>query len=295
MRAAVAGWGIASLDEPLPPGVDAAPLRRMDRYARCGYLAGGRALAAAGRARGTEPDPRAGVVFGTAFGCRDSITEHAALLARAGSVEEMRPAVFVQTVFNSVNGELAIAWGLGGGAETIVSGRCAGLEALLVAARRVEEGQADLVLAGAAEGLNDAMRNAWSCERRRFGSGGVELAERGAALVLAASSAAPSAPVVSGGRSFFEPEAALAVRRALEALEALGVSPGDVLCGSPDLEGALGAAGLAALRDEPFAAGGLLAAVAAVERVASGRTRRAGVLVRDPEGPTAVAAFAAAG
>ena len=116
---------------------DANRLRRMDRFGRTGFLAGTRAFAASGALVRREPDARYGVIVGTRHGCRPAITEHAARLAAAARVEDLAPSVFAATVHNSVNGELAMALGLGGVSETIVSGRTAGLEALILGARRV--------------------------------------------------------------------------------------------------------------------------------------------------------------
>jgi 3-oxoacyl-(acyl-carrier-protein) synthase len=139
----------------------------MDRFGRSGVAAGARVLAEAGVALsrpGVPPDPRLGVVAGTAFGCRDSVTQHARLLTGASSALALAPSVFAATVHNAVAGELAILFGLGGLAETLVSGRTAGLEALALAARRVAAGDADRVLVVAAEGIDDAMRAAWERE-----------------------------------------------------------------------------------------------------------------------------------
>lgn len=147
--------------------VDANRLRRMDRFGRSGVLAGSRALAAAGRApapSGAEPDPRFGVVVGTAYGCRDAITQHERLLAAAARVEDLAPSVFAATVQNTVCGELSILYGLGGVAETLVSGRTAGLEALALAVSRVTRGDADLILVVAAEGIDDTLRAAFARE-----------------------------------------------------------------------------------------------------------------------------------
>jgi 3-oxoacyl-[acyl-carrier-protein] synthase II len=144
--------------------VDANRLRRMDRFGRSGVLAGARALSAAGIApapHGTAPDARFGVVVGTAYGCHDAVTQHERLLARAAGVSDLAPSVFAATVHNSVSGELAIVFGLGGPAETLVSGCTAGLEALVLAASRVAKGDADRVLVVAAEGIDDAMRAAF--------------------------------------------------------------------------------------------------------------------------------------
>ena len=119
-------------------------------------------------------------------GCRPAITEHAARLAAAARVEDLAPSVFAATVHNSVNGELAMALGLGGVSEAIVSGRTAGLEALILGARRVASSDADRVLVVAAEGVDDAMREAWEEERSALGprAAGVELVETGAAVLL---------------------------------------------------------------------------------------------------------------
>ncbi len=170
------------------PPEDANRLRRMDRFGKIGFLAGTRAFAASGAARPFGPGARGGVVVGTRHGCRSAIVEHAARLATAARVEDLAPSVFAATVYNSVNGELAMALGLGGVSETIVSGRTAGLEALILGARRVAAGDADRVLVVAAEGVDGAMREAWEQERSALGAraAGVELVESGAAVLLEA-------------------------------------------------------------------------------------------------------------
>ncbi len=165
--------------------VDANRLRRMDRFGRSGVVAGSRALASAGvsrvRSPGPRPAPRFGVVVGTAYGCRDAITKHERLLASAARVEDLAPSVFASTVHNTVAGELAILYGLGGPAETLVSGRTAGLEALVLAASRVAKGDADRILVVAAEGIDEEMREAFGRENP-----GVTLVESAAAVLVEA-------------------------------------------------------------------------------------------------------------
>lgn len=204
---------------------DAHRLRRMDRFGRAGYLAGTRAFAAAGLAREARPHPRWGVIVGTRHGCRSAITEHAARLAAATRVEDLAPSVFAATVHNTVSGELAIALGLGGISETIVAGRTAGLEALILGARRVAGGDADRVLVVAAEGIDDAMRAAWEEERSAFGprASGVELVETGAAVLLEAEEISSNGEEKSrervrflDGCLFFEPDARRATARFFE-------------------------------------------------------------------------------
>jgi hypothetical protein len=230
---------------------DANRLRRMDRFGRAGYLAGTRAFAAACLARAARPDSRCGVIVGTRHGCRSAITEHAARLAAAARVEDLAPSVFAATVHNTVNGELAIALGLGGVSETIVSGRTAGLEALILGARRVAKGDADRVLVVAAEGIDDTMRAAWEEERSALGpsASGVELVETGAAVLLEAEETSSNGQEKGRERVrflegclFFEPDARRAATRFFEWLRKAEVRAGGdarraavSLCG-PDYE-----------------------------------------------------------
>jgi sarcosine oxidase gamma subunit len=107
------------------------------------------------------------------------MTQHHGLLAAAERVEDLAPSVFAATVHNTAGGELAILHALGGPAETLVSGRTAGLEALALAASRVSRGDADRILVVAAEGIDDEMRRAFARENP-----GVTLVESAAAVLV---------------------------------------------------------------------------------------------------------------
>lgn len=213
MRRAVLAAGAAVADgaDARDAFADANRLRRMDRFGRSGLVAGGRALAAAGlgpATRGASPDARFGVVVGTAFGCRDAVTRHAALLATAAQVEDLAPSVFAATVHNAAAGELAALFGLGGVAETLVSGRTAGLEALAWAAARVARGDADRILVVGAEGIGEALHAAWERENP-----GRTLVESAAAVLVEGreeeedSSSKRGTAVFVGAELTFEPAA----------------------------------------------------------------------------------------
>jgi hypothetical protein len=270
--------------------VDGGRLRRMDRFGRSGFVAGSLALARSGFVRPSRSDPRAGVVFGSAFGCRDSVASHAALLSAVARVEDLSPAIFAQTVHNSVAGELAIEWRLGGVSETLVSGPCAGLEAVLLAARRIEEGAADLVVAGGAEGVDPALREAW--ER-----GGNTVLEMGAALVLEReTTAAVGRPLARllGGTSFFEPVPAEAAARLVSWAASIfgGGGPEHCVLGAPDneqLAERLPWRSVRAAEDETLGAGGPLAAARALLDASAPRALL--VVAREPGGSIAATAF----
>ena len=258
---------------------DANRLRRMDRFGRMGFLAATRAFAASGAARPSGLGARGGVVVGTRHGCRSAIAEHAARLAAAARVEDLAPSVFVATVHNTVNGELAMALGLGGVSETIVSGRTAGLEALILGARRVAAGDADLVLAVAAEGVDAAMREAWEEERLALGprAEGVELVETGAAVVLEASeifSKQEGRARFLEGCLFFEPEARRASARFFEWMKEVearaggNARPAAVSLCVPDYEDFLEGGRREGPRVERFGAAGMFEIARDVARIA---------------------------
>ncbi len=294
----VTGWGLATSEEPGPFPFDASRLRRMDRFARCGFIAGSRALSLARFSRPQRPDPRSGSVVGSAFGCRDSVTEHARLLGAARSAEDLAPAVFAQTVHNTVNGELAIAWQLGGLSETVLAGRASGLEALLLSAGLLSERKADLIVAVGAEGLHPEMRRSWVEERSRFGDRGasVEPLECGAALVLKTGDPTRAGEATArfiGGISFFEPEPREAAER-LRASEFSGFFEGrneTVSLTTADLDGF--AAGLSLPTPKPVDRLGASGPFAIVTWLDSGGTSPSRVLfvARDPDGPTTAAAL----
>jgi 3-oxoacyl-[acyl-carrier-protein] synthase II len=278
----------------------------MDRFGRAGFVSASLALADSGAVPFLPAREDAGVVFGSNDGCRDSLVEFALSMKGSPGALGLSPAVFAQTVHNSVNGELAIAWGLGGVSETLLSGRTGGGDAIARGAELVAAGRAALVVAGGAEGGHPRM-NGWAVAEaeaaglpRRPGR-----PEAGAALVLvaaprrgAAAGAGAKAEMV-GAEAFFEPDDLTARERVGEALArcfagsppALVVlagidlghpleRPGDrVACvgvpGSGDLYGAAGAVG----------------AVVAVREIEAGRAGSAAVVIRDPGGPVTLLAF----
>ncbi len=281
--------------------IDLSRLRRMDRFGRSGFLAGSLALAEAGLSPKSLGEPSIGVVFGTSHGCRDSLIEFTRAMRGAASVDDLSPAVFAQTVHNSVNGELGVAWGLGGVSETFVSGRTGGSEAIARARELLAAGRQRSIVAGGAEGINPAMTGWWDREMAalRPPSAPGLLREGAAALVLVTSaprgSRAPMAELVSSA-AFFEPRPKAAGERAATWLEAAfgGVIPDLLLAASPDLDGAFTKLPVRWLSDECGdlgGASGAVGAVLAVRDIAAGRVASAAVLTRDHAGPVSLLAF----
>src|SRR5439155_1227691 len=167
-----------SLDA-LPEAVRARAARA-ERVTQLVLAAAGRALMAAGLdATDGEPRPRLGVVLGTAFGC---FLTNAAYERRllGGGPAAASPRLFAATVSNAAAGELAIAYRLGGPSVTLTAGAASGLVALGHAADLVRAGDADAVVAGGADALDDDLR-------RWLAAGGLDCGRapaEGAALVV---------------------------------------------------------------------------------------------------------------
>ena len=301
----VAGTGLwlppdGEVEERPPLPVDLARVRRMDRFGRAGFFAGGLALAEAGIAPCRPPDPSLGAVFGSAHGCRDSLVDFTLELRTARSVEELSPAVFAETVHNTVNGELAIAWGLGGPSETIVSGRTGGADAIVRAAYLLRSGRAAAVVAGGAEGIHPRTREWWAEERGRGGAGSAAgpPSDAGAALVLAPVSSAPRVGDIflCATAWFRESDPLEAARRVLAWLRETFSGRGEptVVIATPDADGAFSGWEARRLGDdsgELYGAAGTVAAVLAVRELRRRGEGGAAVVCRDPAGPVSLLAF----
>jgi Beta-ketoacyl synthase, N-terminal domain len=305
-RVRVAGTGLwlpgREGGEPALPWlpVSLSRLRRMDRFARSGFFAGSLSLVEAGIVPRQPPDAALGVVFGTAHGCRDSLIDFTLDLRSSRSVEQLSPALFAETVHNTVNGELAIAWGLGGPSETVTSGRTGGADAILRGAELVRAGRAAAVVAGGAEGIHPKMVEWWEQERVPGDGGSSPAAPRdaGAALILAPARAEVETGdvLLSSAACFFEPDPSEAARRAAswisEAFEGRGRPL--LLVATPDSDGAFSAwtcRRVAAETGELYGAAGAVAAVLAVQEIRKERTGGVAVVSRDPLGPVTLLAF----
>lgn len=206
----------------LPVPADAKSLvRRLDRYGRLGVAAAAAALDAAAANPPAVLDPSWGVMVGSSLGCLESNRAHDRA-TREQPLPEMRPALFVRTVSNSVTGDISIVWRLGGPSATFVSGWTAGVDALIAAAIAIEEGRARLVLAGAVEApgspLADAAVAAGPCAAGRPGARVAAGPREAAAMALVAAGPKPGAPrLIAAGRGR-DPEGCMSLRAAMAVL-----------------------------------------------------------------------------
>ena len=125
-------------------------VRRTDRCAQLGLLAAREAWRmASGTIAGVDP-ARVAVVLGTGIGGLQTMHEQHNHLT-AGGPSRVNPLTVPMLIPDAAAGQVAIDLGLQGGAHTPVSACASGAEAMMLAQMLLNDGRADLVLAGGTE------------------------------------------------------------------------------------------------------------------------------------------------
>lgn len=130
--------------------------RKMDRCSQFAVSVVGLALKDAGIDLKELAPERVGIVFGSGF-C--GIASSAEFLAGYfnGGVEGLIPMIFPNTVANAPASNASIEHGFKGPNATLVQRFCSAESALLLACRYLEEGRADIMLAGGTDDLTPLM------------------------------------------------------------------------------------------------------------------------------------------
>ncbi len=130
--------------------------RKFDRCSLLAVVGAGLALADAGLAKGMFEQSRAGIALGCGFG---GIANSADFLAGyfTGGAEGLSPMLFPNTVANAAASNASIEHGLQGPNVTTVQRFCSAESAFAMACRFLEEGRADIMLAGGVDELTPLM------------------------------------------------------------------------------------------------------------------------------------------
>jgi 3-oxoacyl-[acyl-carrier-protein] synthase II len=132
-----------------PQGLPAKEVRRLDRSARLVLVAAEEAIADAGLGLGVDRD-RVGVVIGTAIGGIGTLLDsYDAMLARGA--RRVSPFTVPMTLPNMPAGYVSMQHRLRGPILCPVGACASGAQALGAAARLIERGDADMVVAGGTE------------------------------------------------------------------------------------------------------------------------------------------------
>ena len=150
--------GAAAVDIPL--GVIPADKRphtgRLDRLCRLFLSAAYLAVEAAGLRIEEEDRERVGLSFGTGLGCLLTNAEYNQRLVAHGPTGAS-PRLFAYTVSSAAAGEVSIALGIKGPNVTAHAGLAAGLQAIGYGFDLIRMGRADVVVAGGADALGEAL------------------------------------------------------------------------------------------------------------------------------------------
>jgi minimal PKS ketosynthase (KS/KS alpha) len=142
--------------DPLRYGLTAAEAGAMDRVTQFGLVATAEAVAGCGLDLSALPPDRIGAVLGSAVGCTTRLEEQYTAVSRAGRdwvVDHTRGNRYLYDYLVPASIAAEVAWRCGAeGPVVLISTGCtSGLDAVGHAARLVEEGTADVVVAGAAD------------------------------------------------------------------------------------------------------------------------------------------------
>jgi 3-oxoacyl-[acyl-carrier-protein] synthase II len=124
--------------------------RRLDRVHRLALAAAEEALADAALGAGAVDLARVGVVIGTSIGGIGTLLDGHDVLREKGP-RRLSPFVVPMTLPNMTAGLVSMHWGFRGPIECPVGACASGAQALGVASRLIERGDADVVVAGGTE------------------------------------------------------------------------------------------------------------------------------------------------
>lgn len=144
--------GVAACSDFDPSAVlSAKEARRADRCTQLAIAAGSEALAQAGWAHGPPCDPRRiGCVLGSGIGGLQTLLQSQQALSERGG-RSVSPLAVPTMMINAGAAALSLRFGLRGPTFAVASACASGAHAIGAAARLIEHGEADAVLAGGAE------------------------------------------------------------------------------------------------------------------------------------------------
>src|SRR5215210_6799364 len=152
-------WAQVNLDTQIPKKGDQ---RQMEAWQRIGTYAAGLALDSAGVTGNKEILDRMDMIVAAAGGERDLAVDIAILNGAAqgnvapGFLNErlmngLRPTLFLAQLSNLLAGNIAIVHGVSGTSRTFMGEEASSIDAARIALARIESGQSDIALIGAAQ------------------------------------------------------------------------------------------------------------------------------------------------
>jgi 3-oxoacyl-[acyl-carrier-protein] synthase II len=146
-------------------------LKKMDRFIHLGLVAAIEAVEDSGWVPETEEDKCAtGVMIGSGIGGLQSIYD-ASILIHEGKAKRLSPFFIPSALINLVSGQVSIKYGFKGPNHAVVTACATGVHAIGDAARLIGFGDADVMVAGGAEGAVNPLGIAGFCASRALSTG----------------------------------------------------------------------------------------------------------------------------
>jgi 3-oxoacyl-[acyl-carrier-protein] synthase II len=143
----------------------------MDRFIHLGLVAAIEAVEDSGWMPQDEPDREAtGVMIGSGIGGLQSIYD-ASVLVHEGKVKRLSPFFIPSALINLASGHLSIKYGFKGPNHAVVTACATGVHAIGDAARLIMWGDADVMVAGGAEGAVCPLGIGGFCASRALSTG----------------------------------------------------------------------------------------------------------------------------
>ena len=150
------------VDDYLPP----KEARRMDPFVQYGFAAATQALKDSGLAITPENDTRIGVVMGAGIGGLETIQNSHEKLLEAKGPRKVSPFFVPASIINMISGHLSIQYGLKGPNLAMVTACTTSTHSIGIAARTIQYGDADAMLAGGAEMALNPLGIAGFCQAK---------------------------------------------------------------------------------------------------------------------------------
>lgn len=131
-------------------GVDGREAKRMDRFGQFGLAASVVAVNDSGLDFSKEDTLRGGVIIGSGIGGLETLEEQNRILINRG-VSRVSPMTVPRLMVNAATGNVSIRYGLHGPSTAVATACATGSNAIGDAARFIQYGMSDIMIAGGAE------------------------------------------------------------------------------------------------------------------------------------------------
>jgi 3-oxoacyl-[acyl-carrier-protein] synthase II len=135
------------IDEYLTP----KEARKMDPFMHYGFAAGVQAIKDSGLEVTESNSERIGIVMGAGIGGLDTIEETSARYLEAGNPRKISPFFIPGSIINMVAGHISIRYGIRGPNLAVVTACTTSTHAIGLAARTIQHGDAEVMIAGGSE------------------------------------------------------------------------------------------------------------------------------------------------